>query len=214
MQNNCVFVTLPRNKYIITEIMTKNVFIFRHGQTDKNLAQQLQGSGCDDSLNATGMQQAEELAQKVKDLSLEKLYSSSLRRARQTAAKILAANNNLSLEIVADLREGYFGSCEGRDLQELKIEQGDFITEFFFPNRSNWHKHFEGGESKQDIFNRAIKCLYKIVEAPENTVGIVCHAGVISALQCGLDLQNVSYDNCTILHLQFDTETQTFVKVD
>ena len=205
---------MPTNKYIITEIMIKNLFIFRHGQTDKNLAQQLQGSGCDDSLNATGEQQAEELAQKVKDLNLEKLYSSSLRRARQTAAKILAVKDNLPFAVMTDLREGYFGSCEGRDLLELQVERGDFITDFFFPNRSNWHKHFEGGESKQDIFNRAIKCLYKIVEAPENTVGVVCHAGVISALQCGLDLKNVSYDNCAILHLQFDTETQTFVKVD
>ena len=42
------------SKYIFMYIMMKDVFIFRHGQTDKNLAQKWQGSGCDDVLNETG----------------------------------------------------------------------------------------------------------------------------------------------------------------
>lgn len=214
LQSGGDFAIFPLNKNIIAEIMIKNVFIFRHGQTNKNLAQKLQGSGCDDALNATGEQQAEALAQKVSPLGLQKLYCSPLLRARQTAAKILAASGNLPLVIMPDLREGHFGAYEGKSFDEVRAEYGRLVDDFFYPDRDNWHLHFKGGESKRDIFYRVIKCLRQIVAAPENNVGIVCHAGVISALQCGLQLENVCYDNCAVLHLQYDTETNTFVKTD
>lgn len=53
-------------KYIFMYIMMKDVFIFRHGQTDKNLAQKWQGSGCDDVLNETGKNRQNYCLKKLK----------------------------------------------------------------------------------------------------------------------------------------------------
>lgn len=202
-------------KYIFMYIMMKDVFIFRHGQTDKNLAQKWQGSGCDDVLNETGKKQAELLSEKVKNLGLEKLYCSSLTRAQQTAEYIAKKYDKLPVEIVPDLREVYFGTAEGLTFAEIrKIYGEDFEHKLLNPDEKSWFLHFPKGECKHDVFCRVDACLQQITAQPEKTVGIVCHAGVISALQCGYQLKNVSFENCAILHLQYDTESGKFEKIN
>ena len=44
-------------------------------------------------------------------------------------------------------------------------------------------------------------------------VGVVCHAGVISALACGMGFTDVSYENCSILHLEYDFDKLKFIQV-
>ena len=69
-------------------------YVFRHGQTDMNVAQLWQGSQSDCLLNEVGKKQAEELGKKVKHKLITKLYCSPLLRAVQTA-NIVAKNNIL-----------------------------------------------------------------------------------------------------------------------
>lgn len=61
------------------------LFILRHGQTDLNLARKVQGH-MDVDLNATGIEQAEDLAKVVreKNLHFDAIYCSPLRRALDT----------------------------------------------------------------------------------------------------------------------------------
>lgn len=196
--------------------MKKNIFIFRHGQTDKNLAQMWQGSGCDDVLNETGKQQAKKLADKVKNFDLEKIYCSPLIRAQQTADFIVKnGNKKINVEIMNDLREIYFGVAEGKTFAEIRQVYGsEFEQQLLNPNQQTWFWHFPKAESKYEAFNRVDACLKEIAAKDENTVGVVCHAGVISALQCGYQLQNVCFDNCAVLHLQYDTESGKFEKIN
>jgi broad specificity phosphatase PhoE len=58
-----------------------------------------------------------------------------------------------------------------------------------------------------------MNALMNIVMKERNTVGVVCHAAVISSLACGLGLTDVSYDNCAILHLAYDFEKHMFIHV-
>lgn len=196
--------------------MKKNIFIFRHGQTDKNLAQKWQGSGCDDVLNETGKQQAKELADKVKDFELEKIYCSPLIRAKQTANFIVNnSSKKIDVKVMNDLREIYFGVAEGKTFSEVrKIFGSEFEQCLLNPNKQTWFLHFPEAESKYEAFNRVDACLKEIASEKENTVGVVCHAGVISALQCGYQLKNVSFENCAVLHLQYDTESGKFEKIN
>lgn len=60
------------------------LFITRHGQTDWNLQNRLQG-WADNPINETGIHQAEALREKIKDIKFDICYSSSLKRAAQTA---------------------------------------------------------------------------------------------------------------------------------
>ena len=196
--------------------MKKNIFIFRHGQTDKNLAQKWQGSGCDDVLNETGKQQAKELADKVKDFELEKIYCSPLIRAKQTANFIVNnSTKKIDVKVMNDLREIYFGVAEGKTFSEVRKSFGsEFEQRLLNPNQQTWFLHFPEAESKYEAFNRVDACLKKIASEKENTVGVVCHAGVISALQCGYQLKNVRVEKCAVLHLQYDTESGKFEKIN
>ena len=65
--------------------MKKEFYVFRHGQTDMNLAGRWQGSGIDVPLNETGLQQARQLAEELRYSGIQAVISSPLKRAVQTA---------------------------------------------------------------------------------------------------------------------------------
>ncbi len=138
-----------------------------------------------------------------------------MKRARQTADYIVKSKKNLTVEIIPDLREVYFGMAEGLTFDEArKIYGKDFEQNLLYPTYNTWNLHFPKGESKHNAFCRVNNCLKKMAQMPEKTIGVVCHAGVISALQCGYQLQNVCFDNCAVLHLQYDTESGKFEKIN
>lgn len=203
---------------IILCIMKIDFYICRHGQTDKNVEGVWQGSGIDAVLNETGRQQAAELACKLRFKMLD-VYSSPLLRAVQTANAI-ASNGVTTREfvIMQDLRECYFGEAEGLSFEETKQKYGEeFINGLLWPTDETADLCFPNGESKRKVFERVYSCLNKIVsrhtfDYAYHTVCIVCHAGIISALQFGFGLKDVSCENCGVLHLQYDTNMRKFVQ--
>lgn len=192
--------------------MKKHVYVFRHGQTDLNLSGVWQGSGVDAELNENGKRQVEMLSDKVKWLGLEKLYSSPLLRAVQTANRIAQKSlTPMDIVIMQDLREVHFGDCDGQRDEVVRIRYGnEFVYNFLWATKETWNRAFANGECKHRVFHRVLECLKRAVKEKENTIGIVCHAGVISSLACGFGLKDVSYENCAILHLVYDTETGLF----
>ncbi len=191
--------------------MNIDLFLFRHGETDKNVAHVWQGCHIDSVLNAKGEKQAEALAEKVSDLYME-LYSSPLLRAVQTANKIAQKSiYQPQITIMQDLRECDYGVAEGLTLEEARKQyDSDFIDKLMWPDEKTADLHFPQGESKRSVFRRVLACLEQIVHdcsdvRRKHKAGIVCHAGVLSALEFGLGLKNVSYDNCSILHLRYDS---------
>lgn len=193
--------------------MTKDIYIFRHGQTDKNLAHIWQGSGSDDLLNANGEIQAAELAQRIKYLGFTRIYSSPLLRAVQTANKIAQYNiYHPEIVILQDLREAYFGDAEGLTFEQVRQKYPDLIDPICNPTFDNWELHYPNGESKQEVFNRVERCLRHIIfSCADSHIGIVCHAGVISALRCGLELEDLQeIGNCSVLHLIYNSKDLSF----
>lgn len=196
--------------------MKRNVYIFRHGETDYNLEYRWQGCGLDPVLNGNGLDQAKKLAEKVASLRLTILYSSPLVRAVQTA-NILAQRVGIDIPIIIlqDLREGHFGDAEGLTFAEVRGQFGeDFVSSVCWPTVETWDRSFPHGESKHDMFNRALGCLNYILRCTnEVNIGIVCHAGIMSALKCGLNLEQTPNPNCSVLHLQYDPETHLFEQI-
>lgn len=191
--------------------MDIDLFLFRHGETDKNVARVWQGCHTDVVLNANGEKQAEALAEKMSHLYMA-LYSSPLLRAVQTANKI--AQKNICrppIIIMQDLRECDYGVAEGLTLEETRKQyDDDFINKLMWPDEKTADLHFPQGESKRNVFRRVLTCLEQIAQdcsdvQRKHKAGIVCHAGVLSALEFGLGLKNVSYDNCSMLHLRYDS---------
>lgn len=64
------------------------LYIFRHGQTDGNVRNIVQGAGVDIELNETGRRQAERLAAELKGEGLDVIYASPMKRADETAASL------------------------------------------------------------------------------------------------------------------------------
>lgn len=91
----------------------------RHGQTDYNSSNLWMGS-IDSPLNKEGCIQAENLAAELSDIPIDKIYSSPLIRACETA-KFVAGKQKKSPEIVIlpGLRERCFGELEGTVKDEL-----------------------------------------------------------------------------------------------
>ncbi len=90
-----------------------NIYLARHGETEYNRCNQIQGRGIDASLNDTGLHQAKAIAEHLQDISLHQVYSSSLKRSRETA-EVVAKRYDLQVESHKDLDEMNFGILEGR----------------------------------------------------------------------------------------------------
>ena len=187
--------------------MTKDIFIFRHGQTDFNLKHICQGCMTDLPLNDIGITQADDLGHRLSEhIKLEAIYTSPLKRAFQTALIVRSHYPNTPLRILPELREGNFGIAEGKNLNDLDPK---LVADFLNPTKQTWTCKFPGkeSESKQQIFKRALLGLQKIAAAPETSVGVSTHAGIISALVCGLRLKDIKNDNCCVLHLRCAVST-------
>lgn len=102
------------------------IYIIRHGQTELNSRQALQGRS-DHPLNEAGIRQAQQAAKMLQGISFAAVYSSPLSRAVQTA-KIIAPQ----LEPVIDERliEMDYGPYEGMSLHDLAPEVLTFFSDF------------------------------------------------------------------------------------
>ena len=102
------------------------IYIIRHGQTEMNNRKVLQGRS-NYPLNEVGIAQAMEAAEKLKNIRFDRVYSSPLRRAIQTA-KLVAP----SVEPVIEDRliEMDYGPYEGADLNRLPPEIITFFRDF------------------------------------------------------------------------------------
>ena len=102
------------------------ICIIRHGKTELNKANVLQGRS-NYPLNNEGIKQAQKAADMLKDIEFDYVYSSPLIRAVQTA-KIVAPNRKIQLD--DRLIEMDYGQYEGTDLRNMPEEIRIFFSDF------------------------------------------------------------------------------------
>lgn len=155
--------------------MRKDFYIFRHGETDFNKQGRWQGCGVNLPLNDTGIRQAEALADKVKGLGLEVIYSSPLIRAKQTA-EIVANRLKREVRVLPELTEGCLGICEGMLKDDIAAKYPEKWAEWYSDNM-NMDTRWPDGESKLEMQQRMFKGFEKMLSAPENIIGVASHSG-------------------------------------
>ena len=162
------------------------LLLVRHGETDWNAAGRIQG--CTDTpLNARGRAQALALAGRLRGERPQRLYTSPLRRARETAA-IVGAELALEPETVEALREISFGEWEGCSWEEI---QRRWPREFAWCEGDRLRRSPPGGESYGQLMERALPAVEAIRRAPGGTAVAVCHCAVIRAVLCALEVMSI-----------------------
>ena len=94
------------------------LYLVRHGETVDNVAKIMQGQR-PGKLNATGVQQIEELAETLRDIHFDVVVSSDLQRSYDSAM-ILAAGRAMNVTATPLLRERDWGDFTGRYILDLK----------------------------------------------------------------------------------------------
>jgi probable phosphoglycerate mutase len=100
--------------------METTLFLVRHGETVDNARQIMQGQ-TQGELNERGKEQAQQVARRLADETLDAVVSSDLQRAVQTA-EIIAAPHGLTVMTTPLLRERDWGSFTGRYIPDLRGE--------------------------------------------------------------------------------------------
>lgn len=142
------------------------IYLIRHGETDWNAKRKIQGQ-TDIPLNSNGKQQAEEAANEIVNLKIDRIISSDLSRAKETAEII---NKKIGVKITLDkrLREENFGDYEGRIIEEITDEEWNVLNET--PEKIH-------GESRNQLYERAKSFISQIKE--DENILVVTHGGLL-----------------------------------
>lgn len=146
-----------------------DLLLIRHGLPEH--IETRDGRPADPPLAALGRRQAEEMAQWLQRERIDRLYSSPLRRARQTAES-LAALRGLDIELHPGVAEYDRDASEYVPMERLK--EVDF---------DRWQSIMRGESIAgfDDFAARVISALEEIVDANAGRrVAVACHGGVIN----------------------------------
>ena len=150
------------------------LILVRHGQTEMN-AQSLYFGKLNPPLNDLGISQAYQAKEKLLDIDYDIIYSSPLKRAKQTAEIC----NYLDKEIIFDsnLEEINFGIFEGLPFKQISEKYPNEVKKM----EEDWKSfNYVTGESPKEMFQRAISFLKTLDYTKTNL--IVTHWGIINCI--------------------------------
>lgn len=161
-------------------MQTTHFWLIRHGQTDWNAEQRLQGWR-DMPLNAIGKEQALAVRRFLdqQDVQFDAVLSSDLQRAIETAEIALEGHSTTPLPLIQDasLRERNYGIYEGhpwRQLLQLPDEPAPEI------NLRDPNTAVPEGETLTVFHDRIITAFDRIAtERPGQQLAVIAHGGVI-----------------------------------
>lgn len=174
----------------------------RHGLTDRSVPEQHLGQHIDISLSDAGRRQAEALARRLAAVRFDRVLSSPLFRAQETAE--ILAGRRLRVETDPRLKEMDYGAWEGLTYAQIDERDGAARREWeLAPDRLAC----PGGESGNDVAGRVTVFLEDLLAehkawharasfraattqggrpaaAPERPVLVVAHSSTNRVLMC------------------------------
>lgn len=152
------------------------ILIIRHGESEADILGVHEGRA-DFELTAKGKMQAEAMAKWINQkFKIYKMYSSTLKRARQTA-ELLSKETGIEIDFRDELMEFNNGLLAGLSREEAERK---------YPRTPDLpvHKSVYGMESRLEFRYRADYILSTILNENdmESTIAIVSHGGMINQL--------------------------------
>lgn len=158
------------------------IYLIRHGETDQNRKKCLQGRS-DIELNENGRELAGKTAEGLKDVKFDLIFTSPLKRARETA-EIIRGKRNIPLLEEDRLLEISFGEYEGLSfgVDTYTIPDPEFMNFFQKPEA---YRVPPAGESFASVIERTgsfLKELLETEEYREKTILLSTHGCALKAL--------------------------------
>ncbi len=167
----------------------KRIWTVQHTQSEHH-KNGMVGSWTDWGLTESGKQQAERIALKLKQELEDReavLYTSDLKRARQTAGPIAALLQVIPIE-AKELRERNLGRCCGKSVQWLR-------ENLECEERTVDDRLFSDAESRRDVWNRLKPFFDRMMAEKCENIIIVSHGDLLSvfnAMFLGLDAASLN----------------------
>lgn len=162
-----------------------HLLLVRHGESEANRQGIWQGD-TDGMLSPLGHFQAVLVAERLAEWEppVQRLYTSPLRRAMQTAQAI-AQRLGLDLAIHPDLREIGVGQISGLTMEEFAQRFPDVYMRWL--DKEDLDFTWPGGERRRAFFQRVSRAVGEILARHAGeTVALVTHGGTIRAAVAGL----------------------------
>jgi len=178
------------------------ILLARHGETAGNVPPQRFQGWRDPPLNARGREQAAALGAAVATEGVAAIWTSHLRRARETA-EIVGAALDLAPRVDERLAESHRGRWEDRLVADIEHEEPAAWEAW---QRAGAGFRFPGGESLAEHQRRALAALDDVRRGPLPAL-VVCHGGTIRVIAAathpsGLDaFHELAVPNAAVLKL-------------
>ena len=154
--------------------MKSRIYITRHGETMWNMEKRFQGLG-DSPLTVRGIEQAMKFRERMLEYEIDKIYTSTMRRA-YTTAFIIRGNDDIPIEIDENIREMNFGIWEGVEYESAaQLEPKESYD--FWNNPQNFESI--SGESFKDVAKRVADFLNMLITKHKGEEIMVVSHGII-----------------------------------
>jgi len=179
------------------------LLLIRHGLT-AHVGAKLSGWASGVNLSEEGVAQADALAERLKQVKIDAIYSSPLDRAVQTAQPV-ARSQKLRIRQREEIGEVKYGAIEGKTLRSLAKSR-------LWMRLRAWPSdvRFPGGESLRETQQRAIAAIERIrTEQPKGVVAVFSHGDWIKMalahyLGVHIDLyRRISVDPASVSAIDF-----------
>lgn len=151
------------------------LYVLRHGTTLWNLEHKIQGA-TDIPLHEIGREEALLIREKVRDLPIQAIYTSPLKRALETA-QLIHPDPTIPCIVDRALQEVSFGDWEGKTWDEVQGEYPTLLKQI----PSSGYIDPPGGESFQQAAQRICPFVDSLREKGENCL-LVTHKAVVRFL--------------------------------
>ena len=189
----------------------RRILLVRHGETEWNSAFRFQGR-IDVPLSDNGRAQASLLAERLANCCFDRVFSSPLSRACETARIVIKGHQGVELTTLGELSEMSFGEWESLTISEVREKDPGFFA--------SWRENpseltAPGGEPFEGLIARVGSAIEGILASGGETLLVVCHGGTIRAALSALigvspqAAWKFRVDNCSITAIDITEERTT-----
>jgi len=184
VQIECLNNTAHLHPSLPTNSSKKRIILVRHGETDWNKQGRFQGQ-IDIPLNQKGKSQARAASNFLKNISIQKAFSSPLSRPRETAQIILKEHPQIEICLKENLKEISHGKWEGKLESEIMCDWPELLKKWkTVPEKVKMPE----GENINEVSIRSITGWLEICKnlKDDETALVVAHDAVNKTILCHL----------------------------